>query len=726
MPDGTAIAPLETQTTRVPEIPKQKALEQTPRGEEEKEIRDEIREAKKDQTVDPQDVLQDIAEEVKDVTIDTAGELEKKDQNPANEQRPQTPQEVLQVIPQHIREPIQTWFDTLNVISSKGDIPSATFSLQEGVQELDTLLSQLKTATIDRSKLLPLVTRIATIQAQSTEMATQVQTDAEETKLQAEQGYTTTLSTLEKEVQEAGGDTTQSWETQLKTLKDQLDDEDLAQARSFALFRPLRSITSRGRRDILAKKATLLQSAVEKRREAQHERVTRETERSTSIAIAERVPTEENIVAILDGKAEQSITETAGRLQTAYTTLRQEIGGLVESKPGSEQMVNSLIAENTSEIGSTLEQAIETSNLSETQKRHMKMMVTKKFPRTYNIEQDFKLQSKDNRQLWLSLRENPTLQTGLALAIDAVDRKIAPDALQRLSEPDPSYEDLFAFLQVTGRFRNYPIHSPNFELLGLDTEVQWRSLTPEQQQAYKLPGERNYTETNISGEYTSKVTKNIIKHVVEDSVDADKKQSADQRNRELVAQQKEKQENPLTAGALIHGAPIDAVSAILHGGVRAGEFIGPDYFGATNTIMMCNFSRIGESIVDQTHGDFDSIYKSTFANAFGAPLRDEKAITAREGMTFRDSVTLVFDRSNPNAFLRGVEGEVAARDGHVTIPVGLPSTEISGIIVNTQVQGMVEKVKGDIILNASYIPIYDVDGSLIFTPEEYDGLKQAA
>src|SRR3990170_2600212 len=68
---------------------------------------------------------------------------------------------------------------------------------------------------------------------------------------------------------------------------------------------------------------------------------------------------------------------------------------------------------------------------------------------------------------------------------------------------------------------------------------------------------------------------------------------------------------------------------------------------------------------------------------------------------------------------------VLALRHHILIPVGLPSTEITGVIVNENATETLDKAKQNIVDNGFFIPIYGLDGKLLFTLIHYDQMRNS-
>lgn len=184
------------------------------------------------------------------------------------------------------------------------------------------------------------------------------------------------------------------------------------------------------------------------------------------------------------------------------------------------------------------------------------------------------------------------------------------------------------------------------------------------------------------------------------------------------------------------------MSAILNGGDRAGEFLGFDN-AQDMTPIGADFSQVLPTDVDGTfqykektplnseflrelYGEnkFRGTYFASIAHQYRA--RGEGAFTSQDATSRSETkITLIFGRSREDAFLKGAEYRGHMREQHMLVPVGLPSTEVSGLIVNGAAIETIKQAKDRIVDSGFYIPIYNLDGGLIFTPEEYDQMKQS-
>lgn len=280
---------------------------------------------------------------------------------------------------------------------------------------------------------------------------------------------------------------------------------------------------------------------------------------------------------------------------------------------------------------------------------------------------------------------------------------------------------------------------------GIDGHLQWAKMSPERRKQFldasgdfaeELASSDSVSTEFLTWEYKLLLVRNTLKHVIEDSQNPEKKQQADSRNRELV----KKNPQPLLQGTFLHGANVNCLTSVLTNGDKAGDFLGLMAHG-DGTPYGADFSAITGKEVEgviprmqnytteealsgfEERNEFDKIYSQSIAAGYGAKPELERR-QSRDAKSGDVGVTLIFDRSSQSAFLKGTEypGHMDP-DMHRLVLVGFPSTEVSGLIVNGRGEETLVKAKEDIVQNGFYIPIYDVDGTLLFTPEQYDAQR---
>lgn len=275
---------------------------------------------------------------------------------------------------------------------------------------------------------------------------------------------------------------------------------------------------------------------------------------------------------------------------------------------------------------------------------------------------------------------------------------------------------------------------------GLPENLWWGKMRQADKERFtsdrSFDGMESISVDKLSPEGQAILIKTIVREVLSKSQSPESKAQAESRN----IQHANEGQATLHAGDLLHGTNIKYLHAILHGGDRAGEFLGFDE-SRDMTPVGSDFSMVlptdeaGEFVYEKEvpfnaqalrdiykENPFKAIYNASIAVQYGA--REAGSFTSRDAdSTANTGVTLIFGRNREDAFLKGVEYQGHMREHHKLVPVGLPATEVSGLIISGEAQETIEQAKKDIVQNGFYIPVYDIEGILIFTPEEYDQMK---
>jgi len=276
---------------------------------------------------------------------------------------------------------------------------------------------------------------------------------------------------------------------------------------------------------------------------------------------------------------------------------------------------------------------------------------------------------------------------------------------------------------------------------GLPENLQWGNMRTANKARFSevrdFDNDSKIRVDHLTPEGRAILLKSIVKSVVEHSQNTDYKRQAEERNRAIS----EKGKAQLHAGDLLHGTNINYLNAILHGGDRAGEFLGFDEkYDATPTgadfSMVLPEDESGEFIYRESvslnadrlkeaykENPFYAIYSASIAAQYGA--REEGGFTSQDAdSTANTGVTLIFGRDRDDAFLKGMEYRGHMREHHVLIPVGLPSTEVTGLIVNEKALNTLDQAKTSVIEHGFYVPIYGIKGELLFTYDDYIKMKE--
>lgn len=210
--------------------------------------------------------------------------------------------------------------------------------------------------------------------------------------------------------------------------------------------------------------------------------------------------------------------------------------------------------------------------------------------------------------------------------------------------------------------------------------------------------------STLTGQYKRLVFRDSLKRTIETSRNNEAKLMADQRNR-LNAQP----ELRINGSTYIHGSPVDVVESVLLSGNLPKEALGEG--AATDSYpFQVDFSNISQDLVNPDQ-DLEEIINSTISRSYGT----------NGNLGINGQIFYMYDRVN-TFYEAGKQYGPQAR--HSLILGGMPATEISGIILRNS-ETTLNRVKRSVLENGFYIPVYDIKGNLLFTPEEYDETRLA-
>jgi|GEM_PF-4452461 len=190
-----------------------------------------------------------------------------------------------------------------------------------------------------------------------------------------------------------------------------------------------------------------------------------------------------------------------------------------------------------------------------------------------------------------------------------------------------------------------------------------------------------------------------LQQTVEQSRDSSQKEQADFRNQSLARQGV----TVIQQGDFLHGTAFDSLASILQDGNVAGE------------------ARRASSRADSYP------YNVDFGVINGAETIQEKIEST---ISFRGygkggskgeagQIMLVYKRS-PDSWMAGQETSPGER--HALIFGGVPSTEITGIVL-TDPSATLSAVSRTVVENGYYVPLYDRQGTILFTPDQYSHMR---
>lgn len=192
--------------------------------------------------------------------------------------------------------------------------------------------------------------------------------------------------------------------------------------------------------------------------------------------------------------------------------------------------------------------------------------------------------------------------------------------------------------------------------------------------------------------------------------------NADQRGKALVEQAANEQLS-LSAGDLLKGVDATYISTILQNGSVAKE-----YLGASSSSDMTPFDTDMAMIPESDGTEFATIVLNSQASGYGELIFAIKNNPARLHLTTSDNLQ-GYNESKLELF------EIGAGNKHYGIRTGFPTTEISFIIAKDEIiQGTsrlrLDNLYYEIAQNGFYIPVVDISGRVIFTPEMHDEYRR--
>lgn len=243
---------------------------------------------------------------------------------------------------------------------------------------------------------------------------------------------------------------------------------------------------------------------------------------------------------------------------------------------------------------------------------------------------------------------------------------------------------------------------PYWEILYLYTEKRLRSQLINAETSYPIvdsDSNRRRPFNSLSEQEKLKIFKEYLRIVIESSRSTTAKKAADEKNRESL-----EKNLTLVEGDYIHGTAIDYLDKILLNGNLCGEALG-QYARSDSRPFHVDFSRVEES---QSKATSDIIERSMSVQ-FG---NDGK--NGQNGQMF-----LILKRKN-SSYEREVDYRVGP--GYALMFTGIPSTAIDAIVLRNPSVAL-ESVKHELVENGFYLPVYDLKGNLIFSPQDYDDLR---
>jgi len=212
------------------------------------------------------------------------------------------------------------------------------------------------------------------------------------------------------------------------------------------------------------------------------------------------------------------------------------------------------------------------------------------------------------------------------------------------------------------------------------------------------------TFSQLTGIYKKLVFRDYLQKTIETSRSELAKANADARNRLLAA-------DPFAVvpDTYIHGSRVDFIDSVMLNGNLPQEALG-ESAGTDSYPFQVDFTKLKADYLAQQKSIPDIFNNSLSKNyGSGGPL-------GADGQIF-----YIYDRSKAG-WEAGKDYTTTVGGDHALILGGMPSTEVTGIVLrNADIT--LPKVREAILEQGCYIPIYNIEGKFLMTPEEYDQVR---
>lgn len=282
------------------------------------------------------------------------------------------------------------------------------------------------------------------------------------------------------------------------------------------------------------------------------------------------------------------------------------------------------------------------------------------------------------------------------------------------TDRSPYWRQLFLFTdsrigeQLAAATSNYPITEISGIPLKKIPSKRLQSMIPDYQSLSALAsGETNSVPfSKLSGMCKRLVFRDYLRRTIDTSRSKEARMLAESVNRSRLTELL-----VLKPGMYLHGSAIDFLEQVLLNGNLPHEALGEG--AATDTFpFQVDFTRLQEALIKEQIST-DKIIDNSPSQGYGAG-----GSLGREGQVF-----YVYDREHTQWEKDKEYGPYDKVENHTLILGGMPSTEISAIVLRSP-KTTLERTKLAITEHNSYIPVYDMEGKLLFRPEEYDVLLE--
>ncbi|MBI4599758.1 hypothetical protein HY732_02445 [Candidatus Uhrbacteria bacterium] len=211
------------------------------------------------------------------------------------------------------------------------------------------------------------------------------------------------------------------------------------------------------------------------------------------------------------------------------------------------------------------------------------------------------------------------------------------------------------------------------------------------------------------GTYKRIIFRDYLRRTVETSRSDSAKAHADRRNRRMASPTLS-----LEGNTYVHASAVDNISSMLLNGNLPQEALG-ESAGKDSYPFHIDFSHIASAPTGQSSvGDR---LKGSYSRSHG--------VVGRFGE--KGQLYYLYDRTSAHGWEAGKEYHAGEENGapdrrHALVLGGIPSTEISGIVVAVPEQSLA-LAREAVMEHGCYIPLYDMDGRMLFSPQEYDAAR---
>ncbi|MFA4853768.1 MAG: hypothetical protein WC616_00260 [Candidatus Omnitrophota bacterium] len=208
--------------------------------------------------------------------------------------------------------------------------------------------------------------------------------------------------------------------------------------------------------------------------------------------------------------------------------------------------------------------------------------------------------------------------------------------------------------------------------------------------------------SELETDYKPWIFRHYLKQTIETSQDEKSKAEADARNRQVVIKKLSLQD-----GDYLHGSTVDVLESVLRNGNLPREALGE---GATTDSypFHVDFTRLTRDFIG-LHQETERIITASLSNGYGG-----RGLLGSDGQLW-----YVYHRGK-GCWEEGKEYGPSSH--HSLLLGGMPATEIASIVLRSPDKTL-EKVKRAIVENGFYIPLYNLQGTLLFSADEYDSIR---